>query len=182
MKLTEEYSHSHIYPLESGIFMPTEYAAVKLLDELVDNGVLVREGSDLRFLHESVQEYFAAVALRDDSDEELAERAPVLSLARPDERGPIFETLVTWAGLTGTDRVANLVRRLQDRHPLLAAHLAREATLTDQITSEAKRTFISMLDSGHEGRRRVGLMGMALLDLENSEVMSRLVDALQKGS
>ena len=174
--------HKHVYPLESGTFMPPQFAAVTLLSELLDNGVLVREGSDLRFMHESVQEYFAAVALRDCPVENLTARAPVLNLARPDARGPMFETLVTWTGLVPSERVAELAGRLGVSHPLLAAHMCREALLSGQIMEEAQRGFLTMTESEHEARVRLGFMGLVLVVLDDPAVVERLVAALERNS
>jgi tetratricopeptide (TPR) repeat protein len=174
--------HQHVYPLEPETFMPPQFAAVTLLSELLDNGVLVREGSNLRFMHESVQEYFAAVALRDRPVEDLAARAPVLNLARPDARGPMFETLVTWAGLMTSERVADLALRLGLTHPLLAVHICSEALLSGQVMEEMKRAFFAMTESEHEARVQVGLMGLALMGPDDPAVVERLVDALELGS
>ena len=111
--LALEDEHRRELPLEAETFMPPDNSAVSFLREAVNNGLLIRDGNSLRFMHESVQEYFAAVAIDALSVEikNVVRRAPVLKLARLDARGPMFETLVTWAGLCKPEKVTSPWKR-----------------------------------------------------------------------
>jgi hypothetical protein len=125
LALDQEREQKRELPLEAKLFMPKDYAAVSFLRETMENGILVQDSDGLRFMHE----YFAAVALDALTVEDLMHRAPSLRLARLDMRGAMFETLITWAGLSPQEKVTALVEGLREKHPLLAAHLAVEAGL-----------------------------------------------------
>jgi tetratricopeptide (TPR) repeat protein len=175
-----EDEHRGELPLEAETFMPPDKSAVSFLREAVNNGVLMRDGDRLRFMHESVQEYFAAVAIGAVSDEieNVVRRAPVLKLARLDARGPMFETLVTWAGLCKSEKVTELIEHIQDAHPLLAAHLAVEAGLSGGELQGLRNRFVSLTCSEHEQRRRLGAMGLAMIPSDEPEVVARLIEIL----
>jgi tetratricopeptide (TPR) repeat protein len=167
-------------PPEAEIFMPKDYSAVSFLRETVENGVLVRGSDGLRFMHESVQEYFAAVALDTWTVEDLERGAPSLKLARLDARGPIFEAFVAWAGLSGPEKVTALVERLQEKHPLLAVHMAVEAGVPEEL-QKLRHQFLSFTASEHEQRRLLGAMGLAVAPSEEPAVVARLIEMLDIG-
>ena len=175
--MEQQREQDRALPLEAEVFMPKDYAAVSFLRETVANGVIVQDGG-LRFMHESVQEYFAAVALDTSTVEDIVRRAPLLKLARLDARRPMFETLVTWAGLSTLEKVTAVVERLQDKHPLLAAHLAVEAGLPDEALQELRHQFLSNTASEHEQRQRLGAMGLAVAPSQEPAVVARLIEML----
>jgi tetratricopeptide (TPR) repeat protein len=173
-------ANHRVRALRPGTFMPATYSGEGLVREVVDNGVLVREADRLRFMHESVQEYFAAVACREAAPEELAQRVRPLNLGRLQSRGPTFEMLVTWSGLVGGDVVARLVASLKDRHPLLAAHLAVEAALSEEHLEPLRQHFIALAGSLHEQRRHLATLGLATLASHDPAVVSALIAMLQQ--
>ena len=158
--------------------MPKNFAAASLFSELVTNGVPIRDGSKLRFMHESVQEYFTAVKLKDAPTEDLTRRAPILKLAALMERSPMFEVLVTWAGFARQEQVVALVATLVESHSLLAAHLAAESRLATSEVTMLRRRFLALTDSSHETRRELGAVGLAIVPSTESEVLERLVEML----
>jgi tetratricopeptide (TPR) repeat protein len=174
--------HYRALPLEPETFMPKDFAPASLLTEVVNNGVLIRDGARLRFMHESIQEYFAAVALRDARAEELGRRAPKLNLASLRSRGPMFETLVTWAGLTTQGQAAALIHILLETHPLLAAHVAAESKLETPEVDALRQRFLVLLDSQHEMRRKLGAMGLATVPSTDAGVLGVLVGMLEESS
>jgi tetratricopeptide (TPR) repeat protein len=181
LALASEQEHDRALTLEAEVFMPKDYSPVSFLRETVDNGVLVREGDGLRFMHERVQEYFAAVALDTSTIEDLVRRVPQLKLARLDARGPMFEALVIWAGLSKQEKVTALVEHLQDRHALLAAHLAVEAGLPADQLQKLQHQFLSLTASEHEQRRQLGALGLAVVPSEEPEIVARLIELLHVG-
>ena len=177
-----EQKHYRALPLEPETFMPKDYAAASILSEVVNNGVVIRDGGRLRFMHESVQEYFAAVRLKDAPPEDLVRRAPGLQLAALEARGPMFEALVTWAGLARQEQVAELATKLVESHPLLAAHLAAESKLATPEVATLRQRFLALTDSQHEGWRELGALGLAVLPSTDSGIVARLIKVLEDRS
>jgi tetratricopeptide (TPR) repeat protein len=181
-------TYQGVLELRPKIFMPEDYSAAELLDEIVDNGVLLRESGSLRFMHESVQEYFTASALHDRPLEALlawvSELDPNLldrNLLDPDlvdVRGPGFETIVMLAGLLASERASSLAEALLVRHPLLAAHVGNEAGLAAGLAERIWDHFLQLIRSRHEGRRLVGARCLQVFPSERSEVVARLVELL----
>jgi len=165
--------------LKSETFMPVGYTAAALLDEIIDNGLLFRESGSLRFMHESVQEYFAASALQDQPVAVIAEWAPEQRLAALAVRGPAFETIVTLAGLLTADGAVSLADALLPRHPLLAAHVGHEAALSPGRGRPLCRRFLWLTGSRHEGRRRLGVRCLEVFPSGQPEVIYRLLDLLE---
>jgi Domain of unknown function (DUF4062)/NACHT domain len=178
LTLAQQREQDRELPLEPEVFMPKDFAAVSFLREVVDNGVVVRDGDGLRFMHEAVQEYFASAALDRLTVEDIVQRAPLLKLAQLDARGTMFETLVTWSGQSAPAKVIDVVECLQDKHPQLAAILAAEAGLPEPLLDRLRHEFLSLTASGHEQQRRLGAMGLAVLPSDQPEVLSRLIAML----
>ena len=156
-------------------FMPPNRTPIGLLEEIVDNGVLIREGGTLRFLHESVQEYFAAVAWQKERPDVLAERAPEVTLSRYGVNGSGFEIFVTLAGLLNGAAASALAVAVLSRNPLLAAHICQEAELHDTAKETVWNHYTELLDSRHEGRRRLGQRCLAVFPCSRPEVVRRLL-------
>lgn len=180
--LALEEANARALALEAETFMPRDFSGEGLVREIVDNGVLVREGERLRFMHESVEEYFAAFALRDADPEAIAARVRPLNLARLGARGPTFEMLVTWAGLAPQEAVVRLVTQLRDTHLLLAAHIAVEAGLPEDRLRILREQFVSLASSVHEQRRRLAAMGLAVVPSDDPTVVACLVGLLDSGN
>jgi tetratricopeptide (TPR) repeat protein len=173
-----EETYEGILEFVPEVFMPADRTAAGLLDEVVDNGVLIREAGTLRFLHESVQEYFAAVALLKEPAHALAARGPESSLGSYYVRNPAFEVLVTLAGLLDRDAAGSLAVALLSRNPLLAAHVAREAELGGAAAEPLWSHYAELLDSRHEGRRKLGLRCLSVFPCSRRDVVARLIDQL----
>ena len=173
-----EHTYQGALELNSETFMPDGYTAAAFLDEIIDNGLLFRESGSLRFMHESVQEYFAASAWQDQPVDAIAEWAPEQRLGALDVRGPAFETIVTLAGLLTADGSVALADALLPRHPLLAAHVGHEAALTPGPGRLLWSHFLGLTRSRHEGRRRLGVRCLEVFPSAQPEVISRLLDLL----
>jgi tetratricopeptide (TPR) repeat protein len=174
-----EQANRRAFALQPETFMPENYSGEGLVREVVENGVLIREGDRLRFMHESVQEYFAAVGCRDESPAALAGRVRPLNLARLEARGPTFEMLVTWAGLATPEAVALLVESVRQKHPLLASHVAHEAALGDEHLEPLRQQLISLAGSHHERRRTLAALGLATIPSDDPRVVTSLLGLLE---
>ena len=75
LALDQQREQKRELTLEAVVVMPKDYSALSFLREVVENGMLVRDDDGLRFMHESVQEYFAAVALGTSTVEDLKQKA-----------------------------------------------------------------------------------------------------------
>ena len=168
-------AENRLQPFEAATFMPGDYSAAALVRECVDNGVLVVESGKVRFMHESVQEYFAASALPTDAVDEIMKRLPSANLAHVDARGPMFEAAVTWAGLAGPERVGAIVAAIKEPHPLLAAALAVEAELPSYQVRPLREHLLALTYSGHEQRQRLALLGLLMIPSDDPAVVERLI-------
>ena len=177
-----EQAYEGILELTPEVFMPADRTAAGLLDEVVDNGVLIREAGTLRFLHESVQEYFAAVALLKAPPQVLAGRAPESSLGRYPVEGSGVEVLVTLAGLLDRAATGSLAVALLVRNPLLAARVGQEAELRGAAAEPLWNHYVQLLDSRHEGRRLLGLRCLAVFPCSRQDVVARLIGQLKQPS
>jgi tetratricopeptide (TPR) repeat protein len=175
-----EQSNRRALALQPETFMPESYSGEGLVREVIENGVLVRESNRLRFMHESVQEYFAAVGCRDEPADTLASRVRPVNLARLGSRGPTFEMLVTWAGLATPEAVTRLVECVRQTHPLLAVHLAHEAALGDEHLESIRHELITLAGSHHEQRRALAALGLAAIPSDDPRVVSTLLDLLKE--
>jgi tetratricopeptide (TPR) repeat protein len=173
-----EHTYQGALELKPETFMPDHYTAAAFLDEIIDNGLLVRESGSLRFMHESVQEYFAASALQDRPVDVIAEWAPEQRLGALDVRAPTFETIVTLAGLLTTDKAVSLADTLLSRHPLLAAHVGHEAALMSGPGQRLWSRFIALTNSRHEVRRRLGARCLEVFPSDQPEVIGHLLELL----
>lgn len=172
---------NRLQPFEAVTFMPRDYSAATLVRECLDNGVLILEGDKLRFMHESVQEYFAASALSIGPVDEIQHRLPAVNLAQIDARGPMFETAVTWAGLGGPDRVGQVVTAITKSHPLLAAALAAEAELPSFKVRPLREHLLSLTHSEHEQRLKLALLGLKTIPSDDPAVVDRLIQLVHEG-
>jgi tetratricopeptide (TPR) repeat protein len=175
-----EQSNRRALALQAETFMPQNYSGEGLVREVIENGVLIREGDRLRFMHESVQEYFAAVACRDEPADALVERVRPLNLARLESRGPTFEMLVTWAGLATPTAVGRLVEAVRQKHVLLAVHLAREAALGEEYLQPLRDQLILLAGSDHEQRRMLSVLGLAVIPSADFRVVGSLLGLLRE--
>jgi hypothetical protein len=175
-----EQAYEGILELTPEVFMPADRTAAGLLDEVVDNGVLIREAGTLRFLHESVQEYFAAVALLKAPPQALAGRAPESSLGRYHVEGSNAEVLVTLAGLLDRAAAGSLAVALLLRNPLLAARVGQEAELRGEAAEPLWNHYVQLLDSRNEGRRLLGLQCLSVFPCSRQDVVTRLIDQLKQ--
>jgi hypothetical protein len=170
-----EKTYEGIYELTPEAFMPPDRTPVGLLDEVVDNGVLIREGGTLRFLHESVQEYFAASALEDEPPHMLVERAPEWSPDRHKVRGPDFEILVMLSGLLDHTAAGTLAVALLPHNPLLAAYVGQEAGLHGTAAEPLWDHYVELLDSRQEGGRMLGLECVSVLPSLRQDIVAWLL-------
>jgi tetratricopeptide (TPR) repeat protein len=164
-------------PLKPEVFMPDNYAAESFLHETVENGIVLREADGIRFMHQSVQDYFAAVALDTLTVEGIVGRVSPLNLAHLVDSDPIVDMFVTWAGLAMRTKLTAVVARLRNRQPFLAAKLAVEASVLVEV-EKLRAQFFSLTTSEHEQRQRLGAMGLAVTGSEEPRAVARLIEML----
>jgi len=109
-----------IFDVKPHELMPDPPSAKGIMDETVLNGVLRRVGETVEFMHQSVQDYFAAAAMLDWKADEILKLAPRSSSRRRFERSDGFEAIIMLAGLKKDTK--ELLTALIDHNPLLAAH------------------------------------------------------------
>jgi tetratricopeptide (TPR) repeat protein len=129
-----------VYELRPHEFMPDSFAAKALIDEMVRNGVMRRETDHLEFMHESVQDYFAAVALMEQPVAVTVASVPEAEWVPGEHRPanarqtPLRGAIVMLAGLlTQGDE---LVNDLLDKDITLAAECFFGSAPTSQGTRE----------------------------------------------
>ncbi len=149
--------------------------ALLRLSRAADLVELLADGAQMRFTHQLVQEYFAAVALRDKLRAATMWRAaPILGglvasrmlrrYARPGARTGWEETLLLLAGIEGDAGAARALVRSFSAQPLQAARLLEaegsnaDPALCDEVRAEALR---QIADEPFDMRQRLDA-GIAL--------------------
>ncbi len=158
------------------------YGGQAVVDEAKVNGLLVGE-EQVRFPHQSLQEYFVALTLREMVDEEAKLpgwrqawrrlRSQHLALRARDDWWA--EPFVQLAGLTG--RPSWLAREVARENPWLAYWCMVEGRAVDKKTrQEVETRSVTALTSTRVGERRRAVQ--ALAQLENPRTIPHLVTAL----
>lgn len=181
-----------ITPIEAYLLMPDRPSAKAFVDEAVRNGILRLAGDGFEFMHESVRDYFAAVELAS----ELARRpiaevvvgAPRLvwrhvsvggSHADPTPTGPLAQALLMLSGLLPDS--SQLVKSLEPRNPLLAAHCLAAATSCDPIVErELVNRWLALLERRMSRYPWIACHCLRVLRPKDREVALRLASLIRR--
>ena len=177
-------ANAGLRPLLPHEFMPEPFAKV-FLDELVENGILQRQGTTLEFMHESVRDYFAATEVSRWPVQEVLQN--VLPLVwrgvEPgyDElpvEGTFFQALMMSCGLR-TD-AEHVLRALVERHPLLAAHcFAGAPDIGPEGRDHLLKQWLELLDRRLDRYRWIGCQCLRASNVRSTVVARRLFDVLR---
>jgi HEAT repeat protein len=150
--------------------------------EIVANGVLRRTPGGVEFMHQSVQEYFTAVAL-ESAPAEAAGRARQL-VWRHVEVGRVGDAraedpyrlpLLMLTGLLESSD--SLVQALAGRDALLAAEcLNAAASVAPSTRARLRDEWLGLLGRAHERYRRVGTACLVAARLSDDEIAHKLID------
>ena len=162
--------------------MPDPPTAKNLLDEIVHNGVLRRSGETLEFMHQSIRDCFAAMALLDLPLSSVLAEVPEARWIRSSDnaitnehRTQLYDSLVMFSGLSS--RSDDLVTGLIENEPVLAS----ECLASAQHVSEPTRVLLlskllALLRSDDETNRYVGCTCVHKSRIHTPE----LVDAIER--
>jgi hypothetical protein len=163
--------------------MPADWSVDQCLAELLDDGLLQRLGSQLHFMHQSVQEYFTGLHFADSEPDALAAFTPTLAWASvepwslvspPNHR--LVPALRMMVGLI--EDATRIVEALAASHPILAAAVIPSAARVQRaLHAKLERAWLRLLDDADPHRRAVGCSCLALAGMVSSEVVARLVRA-----
>jgi tetratricopeptide (TPR) repeat protein len=154
------------YEIKPYELMPDPPGAKALLDEVVENGVLRRVGNSFEFMHQSIQDCFAAMALENRSLAPIVNEIPDASWVRSTEnafaneqRTPLHDALVMLAGLL--PKADDLVTLLFDKDPVLASECFGAAQeVGDETTAVVLAKSQRLLHSDNEASRYAGCMSI----------------------
>jgi HEAT repeat protein len=177
--------------------MPDPPAAKALVDESVNNGVLRRVGNSLEFMHQSVQDYFSAIAISTLEPPSaivpaILDLTPPLSTQLSYSRrfktsinhisyvgGRLFGTTIMLSGLLPDS--SELVKALRTRDQLLAAHcLGSTVNVESALEDELRAEYLTLLDRWHERHRWVGCRCLAAAQLKDEKILTRLKEVAEK--
>ena len=155
--------------------MPDPQSAKGILDETVLNGVLRSVGNTLEFMHQSVQDYFAAVGMLDWKADEILKLAPRASFRRRDERSDGFDAIIMLAGLKKDTR--ELLKTLIGHNPLLAAHcFAAASTAPRTILDELLGQLRTMLSRPNPEQRELACACLGAARIQSEEFQRELIN------
>ena len=152
-----------VHELTPHVFMPERPGSQALIDETVSNGVLRRTGDSLEFMHQSVQDCFAAMAL---------EQRPVTDILA-DRTPALRDALVLLAGLLPA--ADGLVVGLLESEPeLAAACFGSSATVGAGPARSLVERISSFLRSPDPVTQRTGCQCVQAAHVETPELMEAL--------
>lgn len=155
--------------------MPDPLSAKGVLDEAVLNGVLRRVGDTIEFMHQSVQDYFAAVGMLDWKESQILNLAPPSSFENAFERSDGFEAIVMLAGLKHD--TGELLESLIGHNPLLAAHcVAASSTVPGMVRSKLLHHCKTMLHQQNMEYRKLACSCLETARIESEELQRDLID------
>jgi tetratricopeptide (TPR) repeat protein len=163
--------------------MPDAWDPNGLLDELVANGVMRATAGGIEFMHQSVQEFFTAVALAPEAPEDAVALVPPLIWRHVDvesettgvDADHAFRVPVLMlAGLS--PNADELIVALAAWDPLLAAACVAAAHVGDETAEMLRRQWSGLLDGSHERFRWIGARCFAASRIADAQVTRRLID------
>ena len=172
-----------IYPITAYEVMPDPPAAAPFLQELADNGILRRSLGTLEFSHESIRDYFAAVALSGQPVTETVARTPRLVWRHIEPQFYEYEIRSNWvaalimaAGLASDPEP--LISALADRHPLAAAYCHAEVS-TAGTGSTLHAEIRTLLEHPRAVRRWIGCQCAGVAGLHVADLIASLVERMR---
>jgi tetratricopeptide (TPR) repeat protein len=161
--------------------MPQEWTVDGCLDEILGDGLLKRVNEQLRFMHQSLQEYFTGVYFLNKSPEALVaftprlswESVPTYNLAEvPNHR--FVSPLLMLTGLL--DDGTKIVEALAVRNPILAAAATSSASRLDgSLLARLEQSWRDLLEHDDLRHRVVGCSCVVLAATRTPQVIQRLV-------
>jgi len=164
-----------IFDVKPHELMPDPPSAKGIMDETVLNGVLRRVGETVEFMHQSVQDYFAAAAMLDWKADEILKLAPRSSSRRRFERSDGFEAIVMLAGLKKDTK--ELLSALIGHNPLLAAHcFAAASTAPRGILETLLAQLKTMLTRQNPEHRKLACACLGTARIQSEEFQRELIN------
>jgi HEAT repeat protein len=155
--------------------MPVPPSGKGVLDEAVLNGVLRRVGNTIEFMHQSVQDYFAAVGMLDWNESQVLNLAPPSSFRDTFERSDEFEAIVMLVGLK--EDTGKLLKALNGHNPLLAAHcFSASSTVPLTVRDELIDDWEAMLHQQNQEYRKLACSCLGTARVESEELQQELID------
>jgi HEAT repeat protein len=163
--------------------MPDRWGPKDFRAEVVANGILRPAEGGVEFMHQSVQEYFTAVALESEPVEAVVEKTRPLiwrhiDLQRHEDAGSEDPYRVPVTMLSGLrSRSDDLVTALARRHPVLAAECVGAATSVDPgIAARLRDEWVTLLGRAHERYRSVAAQCLTAARISGGDAIPRLID------
>jgi HEAT repeat protein len=164
-----------IFDVKPHELMPDPPSAKGIMDETVLNGVLRRVGETVEFMHQSVQDYFAAAAMLDWKADEILKLAPRSSSRRRFERSDGFEAIIMLAGLKKDTK--ELLSALIGHNPLLAAHcFAAASTAPRGILETLLGQLKTMLSRQNPEHRKLACACLEAARIQSEEFQRELIN------
>ncbi|HYV13636.1 MAG TPA: HEAT repeat domain-containing protein [Pyrinomonadaceae bacterium] len=155
--------------------MPDPPSAKGIMDETVLNGVLRQVGETVEFMHQSVQDYFAAAAMLDWKADEILKLAPRSTSRRRFERSNGFEAIIMLAGLKKDTK--ELLNALIGHNPLLAAHCVAAASTAPRKSLETLLDQLkTMLTRQNPELRKLACACLGAARIQSEEFQRKLID------
>jgi tetratricopeptide (TPR) repeat protein len=159
-RIRSEYEE--LLEVKPHVFMPESAKPNEFLDEVVTNGIMRRTGDALEFIHHSIRDYFAAVALCAETPESVIAEVPVASWVRHESvpflanecRSRLYEAIVMCSGLMAESDA--LVTGLEHKDPLLAAECLAAGTVSAKTVGAFSEACLAMLRDNKAESRFVG--------------------------
>jgi HEAT repeat protein len=164
-----------LFDVKAHELMPDPPSAKGIMDETVLNGVLRRVGETVEFMHQSVQDYFAAAAMLDWKADEILKLAPRSTSRRRFERSDGFEAIIMLAGLKKDTR--ELLSALIGHNPLLAAHcFAAASTVPRGILDTLLDQLKTMLTRQNPELRKLACACLGAARIQSEEFQRELIN------
>ncbi len=171
----------------SETFMPAPSNAGDLVDELIQNGILRTANADLEFAHESLRDYFTAVARSTMTAEEAVFAIDALdwrAVARFDEgardfvnqhaASPHVEATVVLCGLVAD--AGAIIELLASRDAIAAARCFADAShVSEKARNTLKTAIVKYLSAWHPLKRWVGATAARYAALDDADIVRELV-------
>jgi hypothetical protein len=164
--------------------MPDPWGPKDFRAEVVAYGILRPAEGGIEFMHQSVQEYFTAVALENEPVEAVVERTRPLiwrhiDLQRQEDattEDPYRVPMTMLSGLRPSSD--DLVTMLAPRYPVLAAECVGAATsIAPGLMARLQDEWLALLARAHERYRSIGAQCLGIARMSGCEVIPRLIDA-----
>jgi tetratricopeptide (TPR) repeat protein len=177
-----------VLELEPFKFMPSPPAAKSLIEEAVQNGVLRQAAGGIEFLHESVQDFFAALEIFTELElsklriSEILAEIPITewglgeSAVKDSGRTVLADALAMLSGLL-LPSSDELVAGLLDKDPPLAAECLQGAVVvSDAVRASLIERSNSLLRSGDHVQQCLGCRCVRLGQFQTPEIVTAVAE------